>query len=106
MGNKSKAFVVPESAYGVCLWQLADKEYLSDGNGFLSLEGIIGDRKIEEKMQKAAHYWLGRAIGQPFWISGARQVTEEEYEEQLDRLKAGKIPDPVEEIRLKMRGEI
>ena len=100
MGNrKPKALLIPETSMGVCLWDMGNKQFLSDGNGFLSLEGVVGDIRVEEKMRKAAHYWLGEAKGKPHWITGARKVSDDEYYEQLDRLKAGMIPDPVDELR-------
>jgi hypothetical protein len=104
MGNrKPKAIVVPESAYGVCVWDV-DGQLLSDGDGYLSLEGVMGDYRIEARMREAAHYWLGEAIGEPRWISGARKITQSEYEDQMERLKAGKIPDEVEAAKQLYRG--
>lgn len=103
MGIKSRAVYVPEFAQGVCVWEV-DGAYLSDGEGFLSLEGIVGDRRIEEKMEKAARYWMESDFsGKPKWLRGSRQISADEYEEQKGRLIDGKIPDPVEEAILAMK---
>lgn len=97
------ALVVPESSIGVCLWEI-DGKYLSDGDGgFLSLEGVIGDRRVEEKMRKAARYWTGIEVGQPKWLPGARKISDDEYDDQKERLLDGKIPDVVDEVRQAMQ---
>ena len=102
--NKPRHFIVPEHTYGVCVWEV-DGAYLSDGDGFLSLEGLIGDQRIEKRMRDAAKYWLGTTEGQPKWLPGARKVTSDEYEDQNARLLDGKIPDPVEAARLMLKGK-
>jgi hypothetical protein len=90
---------VIESSYGVCLWDIEGK-YLSDGDGYLSLEGFVGDVKVEEKMRAAAYYWLEENKGHPKWIPGVRKISDIEWKEQQDRLVNGLIPDPLEEIKL------
>jgi hypothetical protein len=99
--QRNRSLVV-ESSYGVCLWEI-DGKYLSDGDGYLSMEGFIGDREIEAKMQEAAYYWLDERLGHAKWVPGARKISEMEWEEQNDRLLSGLIPDPVEEIRQRIR---
>lgn len=98
-----KVVAVPESAYGVCLWQMPDESYLADGPYYLSMEGVMGDYRVEEKMRKAAHYWLGREGGRPAWISGARKVTDDEYDDQSARLRDGLIPDEYDAAQQLMR---
>lgn len=93
-----RAIYIPESSWGVCVWRLPDGSFLGDGNGYLSLEGVRGDKRVEDKMKKAASYWLGDNIGEPTWIEG-RKVSNTEWEDQNERLLDGKIPDPVDEIR-------
>jgi hypothetical protein len=102
--QKPRHFIVPEHSYGVCVWEV-DGAYLSDGDGFLSLEGVIGDHRIEEKMREAAHYWLGVKEGRPKWLPGARKITQDEFDDQNARLLDGKIPDPVEAMRLASKGK-
>lgn len=97
-----KSIVVPAGSYGVCLWQFDDGTYLGDGEGYLSLEGIIGDRRVEQKMRVAARHYLGNNEGKPKWMQG-RKVSNMEYEDQYERLLEGKIPDPVDEVNQIMR---
>src|SRR5689334_8978978 len=93
--------VVPEHVWGVCLWEMPSGGYISDGDGYLSCEGYINDKRVEQKMREAAKYWTGNAFGQPVWFAGYRKITDSEYEDQVERMEAGKIPDPVDELRQK-----
>lgn len=86
--------VVDESPLGVYVWQCADGEYLGDEEGrLLSINSVVGDReKINALRKVAEHYGFGdgKAV---FW-SGNRKVTDEEFEEQVDRQNSGLVPDP------------
>lgn len=110
--KNSKAMWVPESVRGVCLWEVETEQ---GGTGFLasepgmllSIEGIVGDKRIETEIERAARYWLSAGpndyIGKPYWISGARKVTNSEYDDQMERLLDGKVPDWEEEWREAVR---
>lgn len=96
------ARIVNDDGFGVCLWRMADGEFLGDeDNNLLSVQGKINDPILEANMRRSARMYVGEEalLGQPVWIPGARQVTEEEYEEQGERLKEGKIPDVIDELR-------
>lgn len=95
-------FIVPESAKGTCVWEV-EGQYISDGVGFLSLEGIMNDPRVEAKMRKAAYYWLGKEEGHPHWLNGARKISFDEWEDQKARLIDGQIPDEVEAVQQAMR---
>lgn len=97
--TRKRGAYVPETSLGVCVWKLPDGTFLSDGVGYLSLNGVIGDKRVERKMRESAEYWLPQNMGKPHWIPGARKVTESEYDDQQERLREGKIPDPVDEYR-------
>lgn len=99
---------VPESNKGVCLWEVESEDgetgFLAIEPGVvLSMDGFVGDKKVEAEVEKAARYWLGAKptdfVGRPKWISGARKVTQTEWEDQMERLQDGKIPDWVDEAR-------
>lgn len=91
--------VVEESDEGVCLWQMPSGGYLSDGDGYLSVQGKMRDPFLERKMREAVKYWTGSTDGKPVWFSGYRKVTQDEYEDQMARMEEGKIPDVVDEAR-------
>jgi hypothetical protein len=103
--------VIHEYKQGVCVWEDENGHLLGDADGnFLSIEGTCGNPQIEAKMEKAARYWMGESFsGQPSWISGARKITNDEFEDQQARLLEGKVADPIEALRLqekKKHGQI
>lgn len=97
--------IVDESPLGVYVWECADGEYLGDSEGrLLSVNAVIGDReKIEALRRTAAHYGYGdgKAV---FW-SGNRKVSDEDFEEQIDRHKSGLVPDPYDLAAMKSQIE-
>jgi L-ascorbate metabolism protein UlaG (beta-lactamase superfamily) len=100
---KSRRSVVHEYDTGVCLWEI-DGQYLGDADGnFLSMEGRMNYPRVEAKMRIAANYWLdGKLEGKPTWLNGARQISQDEWEDQKARLLDGQIPDEVEAVRQAM----
>lgn len=85
---------VNESPLGVYVWRCADGEYLGDSEGrLLSVNSVVGDREKIEAIRKVAAN-LGYGEGEAVFWSGNRKVTDEEFEEQVDRQKSGLVPDP------------
>jgi hypothetical protein len=103
MGRKlKKVEVIPEGNTGVCLWCMPDGTFLGDDEGrLLSAFGKLDDPIIEEKMRQAAVFYLGLEAndGQPVWSAGSRQVSDNEHDDQMERLLEGKIPDIVDQTR-------
>lgn len=95
---KNKKLYVPQRAFGVCIWIMADGRPLSDGDGVLCAEGVVGDKNVEDQVKKAAIYWTGTDEGYTTWVGGARKVTASEKDDQAERLAAGLNPDPYEDI--------
>ncbi len=103
--TKHKGVWIPDNLpVGVCLWKTPDG-FISDGDGYLSMEGVIGNRIIESKMRAAAKYWTGEDNGEPKWFPGYRKITQMEYEDQMARLIDGEIPDEQDAAR-QARGEV
>lgn len=84
---------VHEVPWGVYLWQMPDGTYVGDDAGhFLMIASMRGDRERMLKLADAARSY-GVTEGQPCFFQGNRIVTDEEYEEQKQRLKWGLTPD-------------
>lgn len=80
--------------YGVFVYQCKDGEYLGDGDGNMMLIfGLAADARIHARtiLQAAAHYGFEDGKVQ-FW-RGQRPVSDEEYQNQLTRVKLGLTPD-------------
>ena len=72
---------------------MPDGSYVSDGEGhFMSINAQYGDIKRQNQLRDAAKAF-GITEGKPVFFPGQRQVTDEEYEEQKERLLDGQIPD-------------
>ena len=84
--------VEPDLEYGLYLWKMPNGRFFSDGDGnYLNVESLRGDiEKMSILRKAAAHY--GQPDGQPHFLPGGARATDEEYSEQLDRLKNGYIP--------------
>lgn len=78
--------------WGLYFWKLPSGHLFKDDEGRLlnvpSVKGDIG--QIAKIRQAAVHY--GQPEGNPWFYAGINRATDEEYQEQLDRLDQGLIP--------------
>lgn len=96
---KSKNIWVPERAFGVAIWIMADGLPLTDADGnVLSAEGLVDDEVLEKRVAEAAKYWTGSDEGYVRWIPGARKISASERDDQAERLSQGLIADPYEDM--------
>lgn len=97
MSNKKmKVSVVEESIRGLYLWQTPEGAVVADEDGnYLSIPAMKGDEQRIEMLRKAAME-CGVEGGKPLWMSGYRQVTDEEYAYQKQRMEWGLIPDELD----------
>lgn len=86
---------VRDNEYGVYLWKKADGKYFSNDSGeFLSIPARYGDLRMMKAIGDAARYYGVFEGGRAEFISGARQVSSNEYDDQMERMLDGKTPDP------------
>lgn len=81
--------------YGVFVFRCEDGEYLGDGDGNLMMRfGLAADAKHHARViiEAARHYGFYKGKVE-FW-RGQRPVSDEEFEEQLERQRWGLTPDP------------
>jgi len=91
--KNARVSAVEEADYGLYYWKMPDGTYIGDDEGnFLVVPSMRGDLTKMAKMADAARS-LGVNEGQPVFMAGQRKVTDEEYQEQLERLAAGEQPD-------------
>lgn len=78
--------------WGLYFWRLPDGHLFKDSEGnMLNIPSIKGDiGQMTKLMRAAAHY--GQPEGTPWFYAGVSRATDEEYQEQLDRLQEGLIP--------------
>ena len=78
--------------WGLYFWRLPSGHLFKDEEGrLLNIPSIKDDLGQMAKIrQAAAHY--GQPDGEPWFYPGVNRATDEEYQEQLDRLNEGLIP--------------
>ena len=92
--GKSKATVIDKMYdWGIYVWKKSNGKWFTDGNGnILNIPSMKGDAsKLAELRAAAAHY--GEPDGEPVFFAGLSRTTEEEYQEQKERMQAGLIPN-------------
>lgn len=92
--GKSKATFIPKGYdWGLYFWRLPSGHLFHDGQGnLLNIPSMKHDlSKIAEIKKAAAHY--GEPEGEPWFYAGIKRATDEEYSEQIDRMKSGLIPN-------------
>lgn len=91
--NTTRKHIVEEVGYGLYVWEMPDGRWVGDDEGnFLNIASMKGDKKRMQQLKDAAAQF-GITSGQPFFLSGHRQVTDEEFENQKRRLAFGLLPD-------------
>ena len=78
--------------WGLYFWRLPSGHLFKDEEGrLLNIPSVKNDLSQMAKLrQAAAHY--GQPDGEPWFYAGVNRATDEEYQEQLDRLEEGLIP--------------
>jgi hypothetical protein len=79
--------------WGLYVYKKSNGRWFTDGTGsVLNIPAQKGDiSKIAELKTVAKHYG-DPGDGQAIFVPGLTRVTEEEYSEQVERMKAGLIP--------------
>jgi hypothetical protein len=86
---------VEEVTYGLYLWQTPNGKLVMDEDGnYLNIAAMKGDIRKINLIKKAAKS-MGLE-GEPVWFSGHRQITDDEYEQQKQRMDWGLIPDELD----------
>lgn len=92
--GKSKATWMPKMYdWGLYFWRLPDGHLFKDEDGnMLNIPSMRGDLSKIAELRKAAAYY-GQPEGEAWFYAGIRRATDEQYEEQKQRLKEGLIPN-------------
>lgn len=92
--GKSKATWMPKMYdWGLYFWRLPDGHLFKDQDGnLLNIPSMRGDLSKIAELRKAAAYY-GQPEGEAWFYAGIKRATDEQYEEQKQRLKEGLIPN-------------
>ena len=79
--------------WGIYIWKKANGKPFTDGNGnVLNVPSHRGDAIQIHKLEQEAKA-LGQGDGSYEFYAGMGRISEEEYAEQIDRMKQGLIPN-------------
>lgn len=93
LNTKKAPTVIEEAPYGLYVWEMPDGRWVGDDEGnFLNISSMKGNQKRIAELTAAARSY-GITEGKPVFLSGHRQIDDEEYETQRQRLMFGLIPD-------------
>lgn len=92
--GKAKVTLVDKAYdWGVYVWKKADGKWFTDGEGnILNIPSRKHDQNQIKKLRDAASSY-GQGDGKEYFFAGLSRVTDEEYSEQVDRMKEGLIPN-------------
>ena len=91
MKNMKITKVTDNSPYGLYVWLLPDGNiFKDDENNILNIPSLRGDiEKMSEIKKVAAAY--GQPEGKAVFIPGVGRLTDEEYEQEVERRDSGLI---------------
>lgn len=93
LNKKKTPRVIEEVPYGLYVWEMPDGKWVGDEDGnFLNIAAIKGDYERISQLAAAARSY-GINEGKPVFLSGHRQIDDEEYARQKTRMTLGLIPD-------------
>jgi hypothetical protein len=93
VGNVRRQVIEKKYNWGLYVYKKSDGKWFTDGEGnVLNIESTRGDISQISKLKNTAKYYGDDGEGEAVFVPGLTRVSEEEYSEQLDRMKQGLIP--------------
>jgi hypothetical protein len=88
--------IVEEVPWGVYVWEMENGQWIGDDQGnFLCIAAMKGDKRRMQELKDTVRSY-GIVEGKPFYLSGHRKVTDEEFAEQKRRMAFGLVPDELD----------
>lgn len=104
--KRTAVFDEDSQKFGICIWKMPDGSFIkNDKDEYFSAQGVVGSLIVEQKMRDAVRHNFNITSGEPMWLNGFRKTTQSEWEDQMERLLDGKVPDPVDLWRQETYGE-
>lgn len=93
VGNVRRQVIDKIYDWGLYVYKKSDGKWFTDGEGnVLNIPSMKGDLNQIAKLKKAALHYGDDGEGSAVFVPGLTRISEEEYSEQLDRMKQGLIP--------------
>jgi hypothetical protein len=93
VGDSKLTVLDKQYDWGIYFWKKANGKPFTDGNGnVLNIPSHRGDAIQIHKLQQEATA-LGQGDGSYEFMPGVERISDDEYAEQVDRMKQGLIPN-------------
>lgn len=92
--NVRRQVIEKKYNWGLYVYKKSNGKWFTDGEGnVLNIPAVRGDITKIAQLKDAAVYYGDPGDGQCIFVPGLSRVSEEEYSEQVDRMKSGLIPN-------------
>jgi hypothetical protein len=93
VGNVRRKVIDKNYDWGLYVYKKSNGKWFTDGEGnVLNIPSMKGDPSQMAKLRTAAMHYGDPGDGSCVFVPGLTRISEEEYSEQLDRMKQGLIP--------------
>lgn len=93
VSNVRRQVIEKKYNWGLYVYKKSDGKWFTDGEGnVLNIESTRGDIAQITKLKNTAKHYGDDGEGEAVFVPGLTRVSEEEYSEQVDRMKQGLIP--------------
>jgi hypothetical protein len=93
VSNVRRQVIEKKYNWGLYVYKKSDGKWFTDGEGnVLNIESTRGDIAQIAKLKNTAKHYGDDGEGEAVFVPGLTRVSEEEYSEQVDRMKQGLIP--------------
>lgn len=93
VSNVRRQVIEKKYNWGLYVYKKSNGKWFTDGDGnILNIESMRGDISKISQLKTAAKHYGDDGDGEAVFVPGLTRVTDEEYSEQLDRMKQGLIP--------------
>jgi len=93
VSNVRRQVIEKKYNWGLYVYKKSNGKWFTDGDGnVLNIESMRNDIEKISQLKNAAKHYGDDGEGEAVFVPGLTRVTDEEYSEQLDRMKEGLIP--------------
>lgn len=93
VSNVRRKVIQKDYDWGLYVYKKSNGKWFTDGEGnVLNIPSMRNDITKITELKNAAKHYGDPGDGQAIFVPGLTRISEEEYTEQLDRMKNGLIP--------------
>jgi len=93
VSNVRKKVIDKNYDWGLYVYKKSNGKWFTDGEGnVLNIPSMRGDISQISKLKQAALHYGDPGDGEAVFVAGLTRISDEEYSEQIDRMKNGLIP--------------